>query len=176
MLIWSQQKNQLPTICCLFLMLTCNISALEVAKPVFDQREWQLAWSKKAGTDQETFNEYILKGDNIQNWSELVTIQFFPGLQNKISLNVFANSTKDSITHICPSTEWNVLQKTKTEIIWQFTVTNCHGQQDQTEIARAIRTNQGIHVFHYAIKQAPMPKDKEKVWLKNIKAVEISQS
>ena len=154
------------------LVLFFNLAFAAAVKPVFDQRQWKLGFAKQTKTD--SIQEYILKADKIENWSELVTIQFFPGLQKRMDLATFANTTRKSITHICPEVTWETIANTQNESIWFFAIKDCKGQQDQSEIARVVVTNDGIHVFHYAVKQLAMSASKKQEWLKNLRAIQIS--
>jgi len=146
---------------------------------VFDNREWELGWSQNkdaSGNDKSVFEEYILKGENIDNWSELVTIQFFPGLNKDTTLDVYEAVNKQGIISVCPNTVWDSYEQQKDERSWYFTIKNCQGQPDQSELARCIKTGKGIYVFHYAIKKAPMPEELRQIWMKNLKAIKISTS
>ena len=46
----------------------------------FDERPWYVAWGKKA--PYITTVEYVPSGSSIDDWHELVTSQFAPGIQN----------------------------------------------------------------------------------------------
>jgi hypothetical protein len=67
------------------------------------------AWSTpndKGQEDYEVFDEYIVYGDNINNWFELITIQFHPRLNNNfdgnISLDALETMQRATLTQICP--------------------------------------------------------------------------
>src|SRR5688500_18976173 len=51
----------------------------EKQKIIFDNRPWQAVWSQK--TPAITTIEYVPAGDDINNWKELITSQFIPGIQ-----------------------------------------------------------------------------------------------
>ena len=57
--------------------------------------------------------------------------------------------------------------------MWQFSIKNCPGQADQSELARASETDEGIHLFHYAIKKSPMPQNLKRIWITNLKDIKI---
>lgn len=169
-------KLPMASLILLSIFFVSPANAGEAAKPVFDGRQWELGWSQNknaAGTGQLVFDEYVLKGETVENWSELVTIQFFPGLNQQTNLDVFEGSLKNNIMNVCPAAVWDSFEQQKNERYWQFTVTNCKGQPNQSELVRAVKTNEGIHLFHYAIKKAPMPEDVRKTWLSNLKSMKI---
>ena len=150
---------------------TVTIFAAERALPVFDDRSWKLGWSQNK--DGGVFEEYILDGETVENWSELVTIQFFPGLNKKINIDIFEASQKTELTSICPSIKWESISQSDDERIWKWTISGDPGQPDQSEIARLKRTEEGFHLWHYAIKRSPIPSEKEKVWLENLKSIKM---
>lgn len=150
--------------------------AAEMAKPVFDNRKWELAWSQNpgaAGTGSTVFDEYVLKGENVDHWSELVTIQFFPGLNKDVTLEVFEAQNKWGLVQICPTIQWQSLSQSQNERMWAWAAKDCPGVENQSEIARVVKTNEGIHMFHYAIKKSPMPAPVEKIWTQNLKTISI---
>ncbi len=163
---------------CTFLICS-SVSAYTVKKisPVFDDRKWELGWSQYGSSDNKmdnpVFDEYVLKGENVDNWSELVTIQFFPGLNRKVSIENYANDFKESINKICPNTVWSSDKSKKDEIILYFSIKNCSSQNNQSEILRIVNTDDDICVFHYAIKIAPMPESNKKTWTKNLQAIKV---
>lgn len=161
----------------LSLLSASSAYATEEAKPVFDTRHWELGWSinKRASGNGHVFKEYVLKGETVKNWSELVTVQFFPGLNKKSNLETFEASVKQAIMKACHNTKWTTFEQKQDARSWEFTIKNCDGQPDQSELARAVATNDGVHVFHYVIKKAPMPKHLKETWAKNLKAIKVNK-
>lgn len=160
----------------LFISFAAYSSEAEKAIVVFDDRKWELGWSANKVTnsnDESVFDEYIIKGESINNWSELVTIQFFSGLHKNVTLETFENEVKNSVRTSCPEAEWINYEQKKDERVAYFAIKNCQVQQDQSEIIRLINTDKGIHVFHYAIKKSPMPDSNKQIWMKNLKDIKV---
>lgn len=161
----------------LFILLIISFPiafADEEAKPVFDDRKWVLGWSKPKETEgPEIFDEYVLEGETVDNWSELVTVQFFAGLNKKITLELFEYGTKLGITTLCPKATWQTISQKQKERMWQFTIKDCSPQSDQLELARLVDTDEGYYLFHYAIKKVSLPEDKYKTWVNNLLAIKI---
>lgn len=164
--------------CLLVVLLSCvtpfsDLAAAESAKPVFDQRSWKLGWSQ--GKEGAVLEEYVLDGESVENWSELVTVQFFPGLQAKTNPDIFEASQRRNMALVCPAVQWESLHQAADERIWKWSITGCTGQVDQSEIARLKRTDEGFHVWHYAIKKAPIPPEQEKAWLENLRTITVTE-
>ena len=156
----------------LFLTLVFSTTlAAERAAPVFDGRSWRLGWSQNQG--DAIFEEYVLDSETVENWSELVTIQFFPGMNKQTNPDVFEGIHKTNLSAVCPSIKWESISQSKDERLWKWSIKGCPGQPDQSEIAKLKKTDEGFHVWHYAIKKAPLPAEKEKVWLEKLGAIEI---
>ena len=154
-----------------FVALLFNVYAAEKAIPVFDDRPWKLGWSGNKG--DMVFEEYVLDGETVENWSELVTIQFFPGLDEQTNPDIFEGSQKRDLSLVCPSIQWESLYQSGNERIWKWSIKGCQGQPDQSEIARLLKSDEGFHIWHYAIKKSPMPPEQEKVWLEKLKAIVV---
>ena len=137
----------------------------------FDDRSWKLGWSQNK--DGAVYEEYVLTGETAENWSELVTIQFFPGLNKNTTLDVFEGMQKTNLSSVCSLVKWESVYQSADERIWKWNIGGCPGQPDQSEIARLKKTDNGFHLWHYAIKKSPMSPEKEKTWLANLKAVEV---
>ena len=150
-----------------------NLYAAEKAKPVFDDRLWKLGWSQNQG--DAVYEEYVVNEESVENWSELVTIQFFPGLQKQTSPDIFESSQKANLLSVCPETKWESVSQSDNDRIWKWSIKGCQGQPDQSEIARLKMTDEGFHVWHYAIKESPMSHEKETLWLAKLKSIEISK-
>jgi hypothetical protein len=157
--------------CCIFNF--SKVYAGERGNPVFDDRHWKLGWSQNQGDG--IYEEYVVDGDNVENWSELVTIQYYPGLQKQTNPDVFEALLHTNLSSVCPGIKWDSLYQTEDERIWRWSITGCQGQPDQSEIARMKKTDEGFHVWHYAIKKSPMPSENETLWLEKLKAIQISK-
>lgn len=168
-------KKIFLSLLCLFVGLAPTALALEKVQPTFDDREWILGWSKPS-TNGEVFEEYVLSNEKVESWSELVSIQIFPGLQNDTNLDVFEGSNKSQLGTICPNIVWNSISQEENERFWSWDLSDCKGQPDQAELVRAFKTDEAIHVYHYAIKRSPMPKDLQDKWINIFKSYKIEKN
>ncbi|MCE2993794.1 MAG: hypothetical protein ACK5WS_04745 [Alphaproteobacteria bacterium] len=175
---FSMPLNKIISLFCLLFIYSLAYAHSEhKIRPVFDNREWVLGWSQNqvaSKNDGSIFDEYILKGDNIDNWSELVTIQFFPRFNSNLTIEAYQSIFSASIKNVCPNAVFSsITQQKQHEKMLNFSIKNCRGQHDQSELLRIVDKDNGIYVFHYAIKVAQMPESNKKTWIKNLQAIEI---
>lgn len=67
--------------CAFFVLSLASGEAKEVKQPIqfsFDDRQWEQGFTDSKG--ELLMTEYTPKGESIENWSELVTVQKFPAL------------------------------------------------------------------------------------------------
>ncbi|MGX8786383.1 hypothetical protein ACV3VT_12885 [Legionella pneumophila] len=131
----------------------------------FDDRPWKIAWGKK--TDKVVTVEYIPVGDDINNWKELITTQFMPGLTNmtpaQFGNEFLYNLNKSGVKYIV-----NVIEEKPELLIFEFKVQEPVNLQ-QDEILKITKGKDGIYVLHYAIKKSDMTKENRDKWIKNLK-------
>jgi hypothetical protein len=131
----------------------------------FDSRAWKIAWGKK--TPYITTVEYVPRGDDIDNWHELVTTQFMPGLQDIVSPKAFAEKFLKAYEESGFKPEATFLKDTPDQVIFEFKIT-APPSQIQDEIQVITKGKDGLYAVHYAIKEADMGKEKRNLWLKNL--------
>jgi hypothetical protein len=136
----------------------------------FDGRPWKVGFENAA--EEGFIREFVLEGQTVENWSELVTVQLFL-MDNKVKPETFSNRAKQLIQKTCPNCVWNELSRTSTSMIYEWSVRACKGQPDQSELARVIIGRDGVYVLHYAVKKVPMPASNRKFWLDSLGKVKI---
>lgn len=136
----------------------------------FDKRPWQIAWGKQ--TPMITTIEYIPDGEDINNWHELVTSQYFPGLQDQITPLQYALSIIQDLKDTGYQTIIQFLQKTPNQVIFEFRIESPQNQR-QDELQMIKSDQNGIYVLHYVIKNADMGQPNRDKWLQNLKASNI---
>lgn len=132
---------------------------------VFDERPWQAAWGKKA--DNIVTVEYVPMGDDINNWNELVTSQFFPGIQDKTTPKDFADTVINGMKEAGYKPDVTFHKIKPDEVIFEFKITE-PSSQIQDELQSIRKGPDGIYVLHYVIKQKDMGAGKRREWLENI--------
>jgi hypothetical protein len=145
----------------------------ETQNIVFDDRPWQAVWGKT--TDNQTIIEYVPKGDDINNWSELVTSDFFSGLQNKLSsAKEFADIQIENLKKMGFNPIVNVIENTKDSYLFEFRIES-PAEQAQDEIQKITVGKDGVYVLHYAIKKKDMGKKNRDLWITNLSKSTIKE-
>lgn len=144
-----------------------HIKQYEKLTIVFDDRPWQLGWGKKE-TDSTTTLEYVPMGENIDHWNELITSQFFPGLQEKVSPRQFADMFAQQLKEGGYKPIVTILEDTPDQVIVEFRIEQPKNQA-QDELQMITVDNKGLYLLHYVIKKADMGQENRKKWFNNLK-------
>jgi hypothetical protein len=156
----------------ILLCLICS-AAVATAKDKNEILNFQIEAGWKVGSSSEgpnhsTIIEYIHEGDDINNWKELVTVQSFRKSRR-------APSSPDEMLRLlkairekqCPgSTEWNVIDKNESSILYEWQAKPCLGWPEQHEIAKIIYGRYSYFVLHYTAKMYQLPADARTHWIK----------
>lgn len=132
----------------------------------FDNRNWIASWGKDEPAI--TTVEYLIKGDNIDHWTELVTSQFLPGLQNRTTPKIFADSTMAHMKQSGLSPLFTTHLETPKDFIFEFQISS-PTSVIQDEIQRIFATDKGIYIIHYVIKKADMGEQERQNWIQLLK-------
>lgn len=149
----------------------CDLISAEDLKVFFDTREWRVGYSAENQTQGIT--EYVLKDESVQLWTELVTVQAFFELQNKITPEAYMDGMVDILKKTCPDIRWKVLRKDRNDMLFEWEIAACPGQVDQYEIDRIIAGQRAIYVVHYATKKLPVSFEKRDYWAKLLDSAEL---
>lgn len=133
---------------------------------VFDDRPWQAAWGKQ--TEDSTTVEYIPAGDDIDNWHELITSQFFEGIPENVSPKDFADTVIKQMQDAGYSPNVTFIEESPTQVIFEFKISEPQSQA-QDEIQKITKGKDGFYVLHYVIKKSDMGQEQRDTWLKRIK-------
>lgn len=166
--------------------LYCTTTAEENSQPVdshlkeyeklkikFDERPWQIAWGK-IEQDGTSSIEYIPKGENINNWHELITSQFFPDLQQKITPKRFAELFQQQYIDAGYKPVVTFLEDSPNQVIVEFRI-NQPKNQIYDEMQMLTQDDKGLYILHYVVKKADMGTKEREKWFKNLKDSSIKQ-
>lgn len=150
-----------------------TIIKLEPLKIQFDQRGWHLIWGKDSA-DMLTI-EYVVMGDKLESWHELVTSQVIKNVPNDVSVKDFFNYIVGNLQKTGLDPTIVVHKETADEIIFEFRIKDPENMR-QDELQLVIKQGNNIYILHYVIKQADMGEANRKAWIQNLEASSLNHS
>ena len=132
----------------------------------FDGRNWHIGHHQDLG-NQEIL-EYVLEGESIENWSELITGLRYEGINNP--LQDIANGAMEKLKNKYASLEWHIIEENSNSLIleWQN-----HAYPHQHEIKRFFKSCNTILIVSYVKKTEQLDKDKRDKWIDIIKTIQF---
>ncbi|MBN6205185.1 hypothetical protein JYK21_01870 [Ralstonia pickettii] len=122
-----------------------NFSALE--NP-FDTEDWALV-SYNEGEGEATA-EYIHPDENLGNYSEIVTLDYYENGNELSGLANFISVFELNLIEMTTGTlEFERLSETETEVLYQFTLADDSTQENQEEIGRIFVKENDIYTVRY---------------------------
>lgn len=138
----------------------------DTVKLYFDEREWKL------GADNDKANifyEYVTDGQTVNNWKELVTLQMYKGMQNKVSAEQFAQGYLSMLYNACgDKLKVSIIRKDSSDYLFEWKVNGHPKVDDQYEIDRIIVGKESIVFIHYVIKTSMVTPDNRMKWIQII--------
>jgi hypothetical protein len=130
--------------------------------PRFDGRGWTVGNRQENAT--EILTEYVLPGQTVEDWRELVTSTVF---HQAVPLDRFVNRLRSSLGEGCPSLVWNLIQQDQKTAIYEFHDAGCGGFEATSEIDRVtIESDKRMYRLAYAAKvKGTLPPTRRKEWL-----------
>lgn len=130
----------------------------------FDGRSWRLGHQQ--GSEDENVTEYVLPGETIQNWTELVTASKF-ALKSaaKVSLDDYVANIKKGLSADCTSLVWKIIKSSPNDTILEWSHQGCRGFPAKCNLSRVGKTENNIFILSYVVKTDQLPDDKRSQWL-----------
>lgn len=143
-----------------------KIKDYEKQHVVFDDRPWQAAWGRQA--KEISTVEYVPLGDNIEKWNELVTSEFIPGIEDKVTPKEFSELAMQGIEKAGFKPVVTYLSESPRQVIFEFRIlAPANVAQDELQIITKGRD--GLYVLHYVIKKADMGQVNRDKWIALLK-------
>ncbi len=147
-----------------------KIKDYEKQNILFDDRPWQAAWGRETPTI--TSVEYIPRGDNIDQWHELITSEYIPDPQNHVSPKQFSEISMQGIKDAGFSPIIKIIKDTPDQIILEFRIES-PANQAQDELQIITKREDALYAVHYTMKGGDMGQKNREKWLRNLGAVSI---
>jgi hypothetical protein len=135
-------------------LLPVDMERLNIPEKVgplpFDERSWELGHSTEKG-NQVVF-EWVLPGETVQDWSELVTWQSFRAAA-KVTPEQLAGTLEESFRKGCARVEWNQVSSNGIELVFERETTGCAPLIDEYSIEKIFRGPTAMHRIAYTTRQ-----------------------
>jgi hypothetical protein len=136
-----------------------------------DNKDWEIGWSNK--TERSAMYEFVPKGQTVQNWKELVTLQFYPGMQDRSAAD-FMKSFLALLQSDEPLAKAEMISSSPDDTMMEWNVLGSKQNADQFELDRVIRGKQGLHMIHYAVKTSSFSSADRSKWLNFLRSAKLS--
>ena len=147
----------------------------ETVQPIFDDRVWKLGHTAAQG-DQTVF-EYVLSGETVENWTELITVLSLTGSLGSTAPVDAMRRGRDATLHDCPDAMWSLIRESETEVLFESREESCQGpvdSDDQYGIFRIIKGALGLHIVSYGNKRQPyLPETERSEWIDRISRAQL---
>lgn len=149
----------------------CALCVAEDVKLAFDGREWEMGYG--AENETQTLSEFVLKGETVESWTELVTLQKLGGLVGKTTPRAFMEEMVAKLRSMCPDVKTGVIAESASEITFDWEIASCPGQVPQYEIDRIVFGREAVFFIHYATKKVPVAEKTREEWKKLLAAAAV---
>lgn len=156
----------------LALFFSSVVYADEFIKFGFDGRDWELDYQAQEGSTM--IFEWVPKGQNVNNWDELVTAQAFRGMQTIMNPEKLMAAMRDQLGKMCPGLEWNVLSSSRFDTVYEWQIEYCPGHDPQYEVARIFLGKEGLYTLHYATKNNPIDPSVKQKWITILRSATLT--
>jgi hypothetical protein len=164
----------------LYQPLSCNAlepqpkKAAPHIKIEFDRRKWKLGYEKSDNAGNY-IKEYVLPPETVENWTELVTENFYPDMAKSMNCDQFMQSFLTSLGQTTQKAKFRVLKESPQECIFEWIVEGDPKQDNQHELDRILLSGKNIFFLHYVIKNPKknFNEQKRKQWLKHLQNAKV---
>lgn len=148
-------------------LAACASIPLETIYAPIDASGWTVAYATDT-LGMSNIVERIPDGQTLDNWAEMITIQFFEG--ERRTPQDFVTGLESQMKQRCPSVEWSVIETDRTGVLYEWRLDRCSEQQDQHELSRLLRGNDGLHRIAYVEKVRRLSNDTRDTWIANLRS------
>jgi hypothetical protein len=129
--------------------------------PAFDGRGWTVGNQQRNAL--QSLTEYVLPGQTVENWKELVTSTIFA---QPVPIAPFVERLRASLSQGCPSLVWRPIRQDERTAIFEWWDAGCGGFEPTYEMDRVTIEKDGLYRLAYAAKiKGPLVAERRKEWL-----------
>ena len=148
------------------------VAAKDKVEIAFDGRMWQEGNSSE--DERQSMVQYVLPGETVNGWSELVTAQIFYAPKEGTTPETFEKSLRANLLRLYPGAEWETLRKSDNDLMYERKVQFKPGFIEQ-ELVRVIVQGGKVYVIHYATHRTPVDMAVRDSWIKILDGVAVEE-
>lgn len=168
----------------LFLSLAClsmfnlnaSVATIDAASPIVfsteaDGRNWKLGYNAK--NDQMSLSEYIIEGESLENWTELVSVMaVWP---SDMTLEQYFDSFVQNLKKLIPSSEIQakIIERGPNTLLAEWWLDD-KSPNSQHEWIQLFRGSSTIYSLRYTTKNLESIDAKRPIWEKILKDAKLS--
>lgn len=123
---------------------------------------------------ESTTAEFVLPGERVQDWTQLVSVQRLHGMANlKAPVRQIAENMMDSLLKQEPQRQFRILEANDDSVVYEWKIPGNSTQRPQHELARLIRGRVDVHRIAFVVKQAEMDEALRDQWLSILRAAKL---
>ncbi len=103
-----------------------------------------------------TLVEYVPKGQTLEGWRELLTIQALDDRLGPQAPHPVMDQLQSSMRARGGELDWHVIEEDAQSVLYEWTLRSAKGIEDQGELARLIRGKDALHRAAFAFKGLPL--------------------
>ena len=140
-------------------LLVSAVAAASPETPKFDGRGWTVGHQQR--NDRQSITEYVLPGQTVDNWRELVTSEvYFEPMPIAAVVKMF----EAKLSRGCPSLVFTVIRQDEQTAVVEWRDSGCGGFEPSSELARFALENDGLYRLAYSVK-GPLQPERRKDWM-----------
>jgi len=133
-----------------------------------NEKEWYSAAYTEE--DNSATAEFVKSDENVENYTELVTIHYYTGKNQLMSIQDFTQAIGNELGDmVTGEADFEILEITDDDAMYEYKISDDKKQPDQQEIGRVFRQGEEVYVVRYTVMNEKIEKKEE--WMEKIAEV-----
>ncbi len=141
--------------------------------PFLAEETWEIAHSAEDATQR--VQEFVRPGQNVDNWTELVTVQTFNKKVDWGSIDDMLSKQRKNLVSRCPGSTLNVVRREATSLLYESNIINCSEGRDEQSIGKLLDGRNNRFLIIYGIRSPmSMTAAQRKEWIDKLSETSIA--
>ena len=135
--------------------------------------EWELAHSAENAIQR--VQEFVRPGQNLDNWTELITVQTFSKQVDWGSIDEMLSKQRKNLVSRCPGSTLTVVRREVTSLLYESNLINCSEGRDEQSIGKLLDGHNDRFLIIYGIRSPmSMTAAQRKEWIDKLTETKIA--